>query len=268
VGTAVSKGRGRSYAYIWRVLRRLSEWSDSSETGRRIRRALLSNPLTGGAISRLDRRRLRRLEGEGDPAERAKIRWRSAPPDSGLTWGEEVSGEAAVEVARSHGVFGPGRTVVEIGPGYGRVLRSCLAAGIEFERYIAIDLSAQNVEHLRGAFEDPRIEIRLGDAETASIGEPVDAIISFLTFKHLYPSFEAALSNLGPQLRDGGLVVFDLLPGSRAYFHRDEATFIRHYTESEVTGILTRAGLEPVAFDRVEHAPGRVRMVVVARRAS
>ena len=96
---------------------------------------------------------------------------------------------------------------------------------------------------------------------------PVDAVISFLTFKHLYPSFEAALANLAPQLRGSGVVVFDLLPGSRAYFHRDESTFICQYTEAEVSGILARAGLELEGFDRVEHAPGREPMLVVARRA-
>jgi SAM-dependent methyltransferase len=249
------------------MLRRLIEWSDSSRTGLRIRRALLAAPVTGRAIARLDRRRLRRLEAEADPTERSKVRWLAAPPDAGLTWGEPISGDAAVEACRSHGVFGPGRAILEVGPGYGRVLSSVLDRGLEFERYLGLDLSERNVEHLRGAFDDPRIEIRHGDAETASVDGPVDAVISFLTFKHLYPSFEAALANLAPQLREGGVVVFDLLEGSRAYFHRDRATFIRHYTETEVIEILARIGLELAGFDRVEHAPGRERMLVVARRA-
>jgi SAM-dependent methyltransferase len=249
------------------VLRRLARWSDTSDAGRRARRALLANPLTARAIGALDRRRLRRLRRAGDLRERSKRRWRDAPPDPGLTWGGAVSGDAAVEVAEAHGAFGPGSSVVEIGPGYGRVLASCLARGVEFERYLGLELSERNVRHLRETFTDPRVEIRQGDAETASLGAPVDAVISFLTFKHLYPSFEAALANLAPQLREGGLVLFDLLEGSRAYFHRDRATFIRHYTRGEVTEILARTGLQLEGFYRVEHAPGRARLLVVARRA-
>ena len=248
------------------VLRQLAGWSDRSKVGRRMRQALLATPITARPIAILDRRRLRRLERDGDPRQRSKQRWRKAPPNAGLTWGDEVSGDAAVEMAQRYGVFGPGRTVVEIGPGYGRILRSSLARGVEFERYVGLDLSERNVRYLGEAFDDSRVEIRCGDAETASLGEPVDAVISFLTFKHLYPSFAAALANIEPQLRDDGLVMFDLLEGSRTYFHRDQTTFMRYYTRGEVDEILSGAGLELVAFDRVEHAPGRSRMLVVARK--
>jgi SAM-dependent methyltransferase len=155
--------------------------------------------------------------------------------------------------------------VLEVGPGYGRVLESCLGRGLEFERYIGLDLSARNVEHLRREVDDPRVEILHGDAETVSLDHEVDTVLSFLTFKHLYPSFEPALANLARHLRPGGQVIFDLIEGGRSYFHRDQVTFIREYSRSEVTEILGRLSLEPVAFDRVEHAPGRERLLIVAR---
>lgn len=248
------------------MFQRLAKWSDSHDVTRRARRRLLEAPLVSHAVAALDRRRLRRLEGAGAAAERAKRRWREAPPDPGLTWGVEVSGDAAVEAAARFGVFGPGRTVLEIGPGYGRVLRSVLARELEFERYIGLDLSAENVRHLSAEFADPRIEIVHGDVESASLEQPVDAALSFLTFKHIYPSFQAALENLRRQLRPGGRVVFDLIEGSREYFHRDQVTFMREYTREEAAALVAAAGLDLVAIDSVEHAPERTRMLVVAAR--
>lgn len=248
------------------MLRRLTAWSESSERRRRIRRVVLEAPVISHAVSALDRRRLQRLEREGDPRERSKLRWRGAPPGSGLTWGVELCGAPVVAAAQEHGIFAPDRTVLEIGPGYGRVIRACLDRGVAFRRYIGLDVSAQNVAHLRASIDDPRVEFVHGDAESVSLGEPVDALLSVLTFKHLYPSFEAALANLRPQLQPGAPLMFDLIEGAREYFHRDRVTFIREYTRAEVRGILERASLELVAFDSIEHAPGRVRLLVVARR--
>ena len=81
-------------------------------------------------MAALDRRRLRRSRAPGPTAERSKRRWREAPPDRGLTWGDEVSGEPAVEAAERFGVFGADHTVLEVGPGYGRILGAALARGV------------------------------------------------------------------------------------------------------------------------------------------
>jgi SAM-dependent methyltransferase len=217
-------------------------------------------------VSALDRRRLRRLESAGGAVELSKARWREAPPEVGLTWGERVAGDPAVDAAERHGVFGPDRLVVEIGPGYGRILGAALERGAEFRRYIGVDLSEENVSHLRATFDDPRIELVHGDAETVRFDEPIDSVYSFLTFKHIYPSFANALGNLAGQLRPSGRVVFDLIEGNRQYFHRDERTFMREYTRDEAAGIVSGAGLELIEFDHVEHAPGRTRLLVVATR--
>jgi hypothetical protein len=61
-------------------------------------------------------------------------------------------------------------------------------------------------------------------------------------------------------------VVFDLIEGSREYFHRDQVTFMREYTRPAAAGIVARAGLRLVAVDEVVHATGRVRMLIVAER--
>ena len=51
-------------------------------------------------------------------------------------------------------------------------------------------------------------------------------------------------------------MVFDLIEGSREYFHRDQVTFMREYTREQAAELVAAAGLGLVAFDRVDHAPG------------
>ena len=160
--------------------------------------------------------------------------------------------------------FGPDRTVLEVGPGYGRILRSCLERSVPFRRWVGFDLSAENVRHLSREFPDPRIEFVEGDAESARVDTPVDTVISSLTFKHLYPSFEVALRNLARQLSERGLVLFDLIEGSGRYFERDEITYVREYSREEVGELLARAPLELVGFDTVAHDREHVRLLVVA----
>lgn len=245
---------------------RLAKWSDSHEITRRGRRWIAQAPGVEQAVSALDSRRRRRLESDGRAVERSKERWRYAPPELGLTWGESVSGQPAVEAAERHGIFGPDRVVVEIGPGYGRILGAALDRGVALRRYIGVDLSEENVRHLQETFQDPRVEIVHGDAESVRFDEPIDSVYSFLTFKHIYPSFAAALENLGSQLRPGGRIAFDLIEGHREYFHRDERTFMREYTRDEAAEIVGQAGLDLVTFDHVDHAPGRRRLLVIAAK--
>ena len=215
---------------------------------------------------RLDRLETQLLESQDDGWDRSRRRWRSASPDARLTWGARPTGDAFVAKAAEYGVFGPGRAVVEIGPGYGRLLSACLDRGVEFSSYVGVDLSEDNVAHLRERFPQEAVRFVCADVETVELDREVDAVISSLTFKHLFPSFEAALANLARQLRPGGTVAFDLIEGQRRYFEDDGVTYIRWYSRDEVEEILGRAGLEPVAFDEVRHLPELTRLLVVARR--
>lgn len=217
---------------------------------------------------RADRQRLKRLERTNDAPELAKSRWRATAPGPGLTWGKELTGDAFVDRAVAHHAFGPERMVLEIGPGYGRILRTCLERSLPFHRWVGLDLSAEHVRHLSREFPDPRIEFIEGDAESARLDTPVDTVISSLTFKHIYPSFELALRNIAGQLSERGLVLFDLIEGSRRYFERDEITYIREYSREEVRKLLARAPLELVGFDTVAHDPEHVRLLVVAATRS
>lgn len=239
---------------------------DSEPGRRRVRDALIAGRVTGRVIAAWDQWRIRRLAVRGGLLTRSKTRWRESGPDAGLTWGQELDGRAAGAALLGRGVFGPGRSVLEVGPGYGRIIAACLDAGAEFDSYLGLDLSEQNVGHLRAEFSDQRLRFSVGDVETVSLEEPVDAVFSFLTFKHLYPTFEAALSNLAPQVRPGGEVIFDLLEGTRAYFHADQTSFVRYYTRDEAGQIVGNAGLTLAELGTVKHAPGRERLLVVARR--
>src|SRR6185295_16411982 len=199
--------------------------------------------------------------------ELAKSRWRATAPGPELTWGKELSGDAFVDRALAHHAFGPDRTVLEVGPGYGRILRSCLERSVPFHRWVGLDLSAENVQHLRQEFPDPRVEFVEGDAESARVDTPVDTVISSLTFKHIYPSFEVALRNVARQLSERGLVLFDLIEGTRRYFHWDEITYVREYSREDVEDLLARTPLELVGFDTVAHDRQHVRLLVVAATA-
>jgi SAM-dependent methyltransferase len=224
------------------------------------------NRLEDQLQQRIERLESQLHESRDEAWERSRARWRDARPTANLTWDAEVSGDAFIEKAEWYGALGSGVSILEVGPGYGRLLGSCLERGAEFGSYVGIDLSADNVAHLSERFSDDRVRFLEADVESVRLDSPVDAVISSLTFKHLFPSFEAALGNLAPQLNPGGVVLFDLIEGDRRYFEDDGVTYIRWYTRPEIQRILGNTGLELIAFDEVRHLPEMSRLLVAARR--
>src|SRR4051794_26278280 len=166
--------------------------------------------------------------------DRSRERWRAARPDADLTWGAELTGDAFIEKAAAAGAFAPDKAVVEVGPGYGRLVRSGIEREVAFASWTGIDLSQENVSHLRATFDHDDVDFRVADAEEADLGGPIHAVLSSLTFKHLFPSFERALANLAGQMAPGGVAVFDLIEGERRFFEPDGVTYIRWYTRDEV----------------------------------
>jgi SAM-dependent methyltransferase len=211
---------------------------------------------------RLDRLETLVLESHEQHRERGQRRWKDAQPDANLTFGRPLSGDAFVEKAARHGAFGAGKTIVEIGPGYGRLLEAAVRAGVEFERWVGIDLSAKNVAYLEGRFGD-RASFVHADAETVALDRPADTVLSSLTLKHIYPSFETALRNVAAGAQT---VVVDLIEGDRRYFQHDGATYIRWYRRDEVEAIFASCGFT-VRFDLVEHDADHHRLLVVGSPA-
>jgi SAM-dependent methyltransferase len=203
---------------------------------------------------------------EPDGWDRSRERWRAAQPDTGLTWGRQLSGDAFVEQVSRLGGFKPEARILEIGPGYGRLLRACLDRRAPFAAYLGVDISETNVEHLSRRFSDPRVSFVVGDAESVVLDEQYDLLISSLVLKHLYPTFERALRNCASQLAPGALVCFDLIEGSGSFFEQDQVTYIRWYTRPEVQEILDRCDLELVEFGVVRHDATHERLLTVARK--
>ncbi len=215
---------------------------------------------------RFDQLEVRLQESTEDTWQRSRLRWRAVSPDAGLTWGKELSGDAFVARLADYDAFTPEAAILEIGPGYGRLLAACLAAEAPFREYLGVDLSATNVTRLRERFDDPRIEFVNADVEQMTLDRSYDVLMSSLTFKHLYPSFERALANCAGHMRAGGLLFFDLIEGSRRMFETDGATYVRCYTRPEVQETVERVGLELAGFSEVEHDEQHRRLLTVARK--
>ena len=115
---------------------------------------------------------LRALEPGG--WERSRERWRYVHPDAGLTWGLELTGDGFIAKVAEYDAFRPDTSILEIGPGYGRLLKACLDRGVEFDEYLGVDISPLNVEHLRRRFTDPRTTFIVADAEAMELDKRYD----------------------------------------------------------------------------------------------
>lgn len=206
------------------------------------------------------------FESKDQTWERARTRWRHASPTENLTWGIALAGQPFIDKAEAYEAFGPQRSILEIGPGYGRLLNATLERQYPFRKYTGIDLSAENVAYLGRRFPDERIRFIEGDAELAQFDDTFDTILSSLTLKHFFPTCERALANLTRSMRPGGRLIFDLIEGEKTVFESDMVTYVRWYTKDEILSMLDRIGLVHVAFDQVDHAPGYSRLLVVAAK--
>ena len=196
----------------------------------------------------------------------SQIRWSSAKPTNDLTWGRQISGNAFIGKAAEHIGFSTEKSILEIGPGYGRLLRACLEMSIPFSNYYAVELSPINCSYLVTAFNLPNVHIINADAESVDLQCRADIVLSSLTFKHLSPTFEGVLANISRQIPPSAIIAFDLIEGAGQHFEADGVTFIHIYSKDEVMAILERVGLSLVAFDTVRHDADHVRMLVVAAK--
>jgi ubiquinone/menaquinone biosynthesis C-methylase UbiE len=189
---------------------------------------------------------------------RSKERWRGDEPDAGLTWGVRMEGDEFVRFVRSHARLDEQSTIVEVGPGYGRILGAMLKERIPFRRYVGLEISASRVERLRQQFADPRIEFREADVlQPLDLGgAPADLTFSSAVFEHLYPDFGAALRTIASFTKVGGSVALDFvrdddyLEKSAAWFEK-ETTYIRVYAISELEELFRKNGFEVAQIGRI-----------------
>ncbi|MGD0477189.1 MAG: class I SAM-dependent methyltransferase [Nitrososphaerales archaeon] len=229
---------------------------------------------------------------ESETRESKKAVWIEAGPDAGLTWGKIISGDAFIQKAQTYGVFHERARILEIGSGYGRLLSSMLSANVPFQRYTGLDISERNIKYLEQKFaSEPRANFVNGDAESITLSEKYTAIISSLTLKHFYPTFERGLANTSKFLTDEGILLFDLWyiwwlnqipPLVQSAVKRPTALWsmarsggvvdssgkgsLKSYRRKEVVEILRRIGFKNITFDEVIHEKQKRRLLVVARR--
>jgi SAM-dependent methyltransferase len=219
-------------------------------------------------LRRRHRDRLVNVDQDLDPEslDKARKRWLESRPDTHLTWGKEVPGHAFIKKVLQHAEINSNTSILEIGPGYGRLLKAIFELNLEFGEYYGVDISAKNIEHLEREFSSRNnIHFIEADIEIIKISSMFDLAISSLTLKHFYPSFEKGLRNVSVHLKKNGVVIFDLIEGNSA-FHEEDGTFIRLYSKSEVKEIVESCNLEMVAFDKVTHIEGYTRMMVICRK--
>lgn len=195
----------------------------------------------------------------------ARKRWINAKPNKHLTWGKEVSGDAFIKKVLTYVNFQPNKNILEIGPGYGRLLKAILKENLPFKNYYGVDLSPENVYYLKNTFNAPNINFINGNAEDIMLDIKFDIILSSLTFKHMFPTFEKALHNISTYMVQNGMIFFDLIEGNIGFFDED-GTYLKYYNKSQVTNLLRYSKFELVGFDDVIHSPGFSRLLVIAKK--
>ncbi len=171
-------------------------------------------------------------------------RWRGDEPSRSLTWGTIMEGRSFFETAWK--IFPPGRgRVLEIGPGYGRLLKGMQEIGIEPEFYLGVDLSEGRVARLTNEFGSPSVQFMKGDARSVDLSdyEPFDLMISSATFMHIAPHFGAALTHLRQFV--AGHIVFDLPEAGDddSAMNTNCGVLVRRYSPVEIMAALQISGL-------------------------
>jgi SAM-dependent methyltransferase len=207
------------------------------------------------------------LESEEHMKMQARKRWIEAKPTLHLSWNKEVTGEAFIKKILKYVTFQPDKNILEIGPGYGRLLKAILKENLSFKNYYGIDPSAENISYLKRIFTTPNIHFICGYAEDIRFDITFDIVISSLTFKHIFPTFEKLSYNVSTHMKKGGLIFFDLIEGNVAFFDED-GTYIKYYSRSQIKDILQHSMLELVAFDNVIHSPVHSRLLVIAKKST
>jgi SAM-dependent methyltransferase len=204
-----------------------------------------------------------------------------------------MSGESLWTLYRRYHQFTANDAILEIGPGYGRLLRTALETNVPFQSYTGVELSRARVDRLRSEFAVDNVGFVVADIDTWKSTSRFDAILCSSTFEHLYPDCRTALGNIRRHLAPGADVFIDFIGGvprkvlgidlapltnkliykmkSSAGWFESDGTYIRIYPVGELRQIFAGCGYAVHAIDRCTLGVGRggpvIRLVVVAREA-
>lgn len=192
--------------------------------------------------------------------------WVDAKPDASLTWNVEMTGKEFIDNVAKFGGESLGN-VMEVGPGYGRLLKEVTARGLAFDSWLGVDISEQNVAHLKGEFEDDKISFLHADVLKHSFDQSFDTVISSAVFMHLYPDVSNIAAVCHKVLGPGGKVFFDVPEGSGSYIDPTRNLFVKHYLPDELKAFLTAAGFSKVdVIEQPEFLPGTVGLFVCGEK--
>jgi SAM-dependent methyltransferase len=177
-------------------------------------------------------------------------RWKGSEEESQLTWGQMMTGDSFLDALTSRYSFRPTHHICEIGPGYGRLLKTILGRSLPFAHYTAIELSPERVNKLTSQFGNDRIKFVCADVNDVTLKEKADLIICSATFEHLFPDFSRAMDNLvRGNLNSGGFLAVDFIQNDNAMSDRWQAfepnghAFVRVYSGEEINDYFARCGL-------------------------
>jgi SAM-dependent methyltransferase len=175
----------------------------------------------------------------------SQVRWKGDEPEAGLTWGAMMDGRSLWQVYSRARTFQHSDKILEIGPGYGRLLETALENSVPFASYVGVDLSEARVARLSEKFGDKRIQFVVGDINNWRWHEPFDVVICSATFEHLFPDCQSALANIRRQVAPGATLFIDFIYSdeSKSTFEEDKnGTFLRWYSEQELRSIFHNRG--------------------------
>lgn len=161
-------------------------------------------------------------------------------------------------------------SILELGFGYNRLLDSLLKLDFPFKYYSGIDISEFNVDNAWRISISPRIRFILGDFNEVEFDETYDLVISSLTLKHQYPSFEQTLNNIKNYMNENAIIIFDLLEGdsekNRWEVKNEYQNYLAFYSREEILNVLQATGFGLIKFDYVFHQLSIRRLLVIAQR--
>jgi SAM-dependent methyltransferase len=87
----------------------------------------------------------------------SQLRWRGDEEDPWLTWRSIMTGDSFIDVVQQYHGFSGQETILEVGPGYGRLLKTLLGRRVPFARYVGLEISRDRVERLARQFRPSAI---------------------------------------------------------------------------------------------------------------
>jgi len=206
-----------------------------------------------------------------------------------------ITGHAFVELAQKYCNFTPAKRILELGPGYGRILTSLLYKKIPFEDYTGVDISKNNINMLKVHFKLGNCEFFVDSFCDINLSKKYDIVLSSLVLQHQYPTFHKSLKSISRFVNNNGILFFDILENTdsnngrsnlnelielgpeksnwsvsksqteRSPWKKDPDTYIASYTKNEVFLILKDLSFKVLHYDKIIHDSEKgERLVVVA----